>query len=151
MYTHQVKYNKPFFATALTEYGWTRTSGRLDIHWEVPSNIEKAKQSLDFVLSGCRCKTGCKTRICSCRKKARNCGPSCYCQFCTNHRHTGTNTSAHTDLLVDELVQQNSEDVYVDDSEDDLSEWQREEMDADDELNTLMHFVFGSDSGTEED
>ena len=48
-------------------------------------------------------------------------------------------------------MQQNSEDVYVDDSEDDLSEWQREEMDADDELNTLMHFVFGSDSGTEED
>ena len=28
------------------------------------------------------------------------------------------------DLVVDELVQQNSEDVYVDDSEDDLSEWQ---------------------------
>ena len=50
------------------------------------------------------------------------------------------------DLVVDELVQQNSEDVYVDDSEDDLSEWQREEMDADDELNTLMHFVFASDS-----
>ena len=47
-------------------------------------------------------------------------------------------------------MQQNSEDVYVDDSEDDLSEWQREEMDADEELNTLMHFVFGSDSGTED-
>ena len=38
---------------------------------------------------------------------------------------------------------------YVDDSEDDLSEWQREEMDPDEELNTLMHFVFASDSGTE--
>ena len=33
-----------------------------------------------------------------------------------------------SDLVVDELVQQNSEDVYVDDSEDDLSEWQWEEM-----------------------
>ena len=54
------------------------------------------------------------------------------------------------DLVVDELVQQNSEDVYVDDSEDDLSEWQREEMDPDEELNTLMHFVFASDSGTED-
>ena len=54
------------------------------------------------------------------------------------------------DLVVDELVQQNSEDVYVDDSEDDLSEWQREEMDPDEELNTLMHFVFASDSSTED-
>ena len=41
-------------------------------------------------------------------------------------------------------------DVYVDNSEDDLSEWQREEMDPDEELNTLMHFVFASDSGTED-
>ena len=47
-------------------------------------------------------------------------------------------------------MQQNSEDVYVDDSEDDLSEWQREEMDPDEELNTLMHSVFASDSGTED-
>ena len=38
----------------------------------------------------------------------------------------------------------------MDDSEDDLSEWQREEMDADEELNTLMHFVFAFDSGTED-
>ena len=40
----------------------------------------------------------------------------------------------------------------MDDSEDDLSEWQREEMDPDEELNTLMHFVFASasDSGTED-
>ena len=45
-------------------------------------------------------------------------------------------------------MQQNSEDVYVDDR--DLSEWQREEMDPDEELNTLMHFVFASDSGTED-
>ena len=35
-------------------------------------------------------------------------------------------------------MKQNSEDVYVDDSEDDLSEWQREEMDPDEELNTLV-------------
>ena len=121
------------------------------MEWEIPANIEKAKSSLDFVLSGCKCKTGCKTRICSCRKKERVCGPSCYCQFCTNHSHTHIATSEHVDLLVDELVQvQNDDDIYVDDSEDDLVEWQQEEMDADDELNTLMDFVFGSDSSPEE-
>ena len=121
------------------------------MEWEVPANIEKAKPSLDFVLSGCKCKTGCKTRICSCRKKERVCGPSCYCQCCTNHSHTHIATSEHVDLLVDELVQvQNDDDIYVDDSEDDLVEWQQEKMDTDDELNTLMDFVFGSDSSPEE-
>ena len=50
--------------------------------------------------------------------------------------HTHIATSEHVDLLVDELVQVLNEDIpYVDDSEDDLVEWQQE-MDADDELNT---------------
>ena len=121
------------------------------MEWEVPANIEKEKSSLDFVLSGCKCKSGCKTRICSCTKKERVCGPSCYCQFCTNHSHTHRATSEHVDLLVDELVQvQNDDDLYVDDSKDDLVEWQQEEMDADDELNTPMDFAFGSDSSPEE-
>ena len=62
-----------------------RENGKLEIHvdWEVTENMDKAKASLDFVLSGCKCKTGCKTRISSCRKE-RECGPSCCCHFCTN-------------------------------------------------------------------
>ena len=39
-----------------------------------------------------------------------------------------------------------NEDIYVDNSEDDLAEWQQEQMDNDEELCTLMEFVFGSDS-----
>lgn len=41
-------------------------------------------------------------------------------------------------------MQQDCEDIYVDDSKDDLSEWQREEMDANDEL------MLGSDSSPED-
>ena len=60
-----------------------------------------------------------------------------------NHNHTKKDTSSHIDLL-DELMQQDCEDIYVDDSKDDLSEWQREEMDANDEL------MLGSDSSPED-
>ena len=41
-------------------------------------------------------------------------------------------------------MQQDCEDIYVDDSKDDLSKWQREEMDANDEL------MLGSDSSPED-
>ena len=141
-----------FLFAAMTEYGWKRDNGRLEIHWEVTENIEKAKSSLDFILCGCKCKTGCKTRICSCRKKERQCGPSCYCQFCTNNRKTTqTNAPSHEiDLLVDELVQESDDGPYVDDSDDDLVEWRQEEMDDDEELRTLMEFVFGSESDKED-
>ena len=77
---------------------------------------------------------------------SETCGPSCCCQFCTNTNKSQTHTTTHTDLLVDELINDNSEEVYVDDSEDDLAEWQQEEMDHDEELHTLMDFVFGQES-----
>ena len=64
--------------------GQTIENGKLEIVWEVLENIQKAKASLDFVLTGCKCKTGCTTRICSCRKKELECAPSYSCQFCKN-------------------------------------------------------------------
>ena len=54
----------------------------------------------------------------------------------------------NTDLFVDELLHENEEN-YVDDSEDELDQWQQEQMDDDKELHTLMEFVFGSDSSDE--
>ena len=64
---------RPTRAPARTEYGWRKETGSLDIVWEVSA---KSKSSLDYFLAGCKCKTGCTTRKCSCRKKERQCGPS---------------------------------------------------------------------------
>ena len=89
---------------------------------------------------------------CSCRKKERECGPSCLCQFCNNlNKHGQSYTSSQeTDLVVQEIIQENTDDTYVDESEDDLDDWRSEEMDADEELHTLMEFVFGPDSDQED-
>ena len=57
----------------------------LDIVWEISENIAKSKASLNFFLDGCKCKTGCTTRIYSCGKNERSCGPSCSCHFCKNN------------------------------------------------------------------
>ena len=81
-HTHNTLWN--YVLAALTDYGWKRQNGKLQIEWEVPQNIAKSKSSIDFFLSGCKCKTGCSTRICSCKKKERKCGPSCSCHFCKN-------------------------------------------------------------------
>ena len=64
----------------MTEYGWKRENGRLQIVWEVPENIIKSVSTLDFFHSGCRCKTGCSTRICSC-KKTENVAPAAAASF----------------------------------------------------------------------
>ena len=49
-------------------------------------------------------------------------------------------------MLVDELLQEDEEAKYVEDSEDDLDEWQQQRMNDDEEFHTLMDFVFGPES-----
>lgn len=40
-------------------------------------------------MHGCKCKKGCSSSRCGCKKKLSYCGPGCYCINCTN---IGSNT-----------------------------------------------------------
>ena len=114
----------------------------------VPENIAKSKASIDSFLS--KCKTGCSTRICSCKRKERTCGPSCSCHFCKNIPNSLKETCiSETDLVVQDLITEPCEDVYLEESEDDLEDLRIEEMDKDKELKELMEFVFGPESDEE--
>ena len=136
------------FATP-TEYGWRREDGQLHVIWEDAKNVEKSMASIDF-LSGCKCKTGCATRICSCKKKGRHCGPSCTCCFCKNTKQSAKETCRHeTDLVVEDFLEEHNDEIYVDDSDDDLDHFRSEEMNKDEELRALMEFVFGDSSDEE--
>ncbi len=138
----------------MAEYGWTRKEGKLQVIWEVEENVRRSKANLEFVLGGCKCKQGCSTRRCSCKKKDSLCGPGCQCRNCTN---TTVNTTSQGELLNSVEVQhlleeerndENADDSdmeYVDTSDDDLDEIREEIMD-DEELNEIMHDVFGEDS-----
>ena len=142
LYTYVYMYITCTFIS-VTATTWRRENGKLEIEREVQENREKAKMSLHFALKGCKCKTGCK-------KKERQCGLSSYCQFCNNlntQRHTCPD---ETDLVVQELLEENNADTYTDDSDDGLEDWRREEMDDDEELRTLMEFAFGSESDQED-
>ena len=48
------------------------------------------------------------------------------------------------------LLEEYHEDVYVDESDDDLEELRAEEMDKDEELQDLMDFVFGPETEDED-
>ena len=69
--------SKNISTPGLEDYGWTRKRGQLEIEWETEENIKKLKDKVDFVMNGCRCKTGCASNRCKCRKSMRVCGPGC--------------------------------------------------------------------------
>ena len=54
------------------------------IDWEAPDTRQRIQTTLDFLNKGCTCKTGCKTKRCSCVKKERKCGAGCECKGCVN-------------------------------------------------------------------
>ncbi len=42
------------------------------------------KETIDYLMKGCSCKTGCQSQRCGCRKNNHNCGPGCQRHNCTN-------------------------------------------------------------------
>ena len=64
--------------------GWIKSDNQYSIDWEAAETKQKIQATLDFLNKGCTCKTGCKTKRCSCQKKERECGAGCECKGCTN-------------------------------------------------------------------
>ena len=65
-------------------YGWKLVDGKLAIDWDSAQNITRIQQRVTMLTKGCKCKTGCGSSRCGCRKKGRNCLEGCSCQHCTN-------------------------------------------------------------------
>ena len=65
--------------------GWLLlTDGKYIIDWEDPNFISKTERNITYLIKGCRCKGGCKTNRCGCKKQGSHCGPGCECHECTN-------------------------------------------------------------------
>ena len=105
---------------ALTEYGWVRheSTGILDVTWDTSDNITAVQRRVEHALKGCKCKTGCATRRCTCMKEGRSCGPGCQCVHCTNSATCPpVNTELHNLEIEDEKqMSDDSTDTSSDDT-----------------------------------
>ena len=66
------------------ESGWLLNNGDYVIDWEEPEKQVSVTQSLNQIMNGCKCKTGCSTARCRCKKANTFCSPGCYCINCCN-------------------------------------------------------------------
>ena len=109
-----------YLLTDLKDYGWIRVDGQLQVVWDTPENTLKVKERLDFALSGCKCKTGCKTRRCKCLKSGKTCGPGCECVSCDNSPHSAFSSPPDNKELSDSDSDTSSS---VADSDNSISLW----------------------------
>lgn len=95
---------------------------KIKIVWDTKQNMEAIRNQVLVLTSGCKCKTGCTSEWCSCRKKQQQCTEGCQCLNCTNI--TDTDTNDKWELAAEEP----NEDIDVDE---------------------LMDWVFGNDTDSE--
>ena len=130
-------------STDLSDYGWCRENDHLQVVWDAPDNVQRVQRTVDFLTQGCRCKTGCTTHRCKCRREnIMQCGPSCHCVNCKN---IPTYVTQHADTE-QELEEELQEDMrqHNDQTDSEVSENGSESSDEEDRLN-------GSESSDEED
>ena len=64
-----ITHNIIYFVGLLVRLG---ESGHLQIMDEEEEHVTRAKERINYVLSGCKCKTGCNSNCYKCRKVGRN-------------------------------------------------------------------------------
>ena len=109
----------------LTDFGWNVTDESLTFDWDSENNMEAVRQRVVQLLKGCKCKTGCTTSRCGCRKKGKQCSEGCECTNCSNTQTVINNSQ-------DSLIEVSLEESFTENREQFL-----------DEVDEIMDYVFG--------
>ena len=80
--------HKEMVLEPISNFGWSVTSDILKVLWDTEENIQRVQERGSSLLKGCKCATGCTTRVCGCRKKATKCNAGCQCTNCKNQGET---------------------------------------------------------------
>lgn len=104
--------------------GWIQPDPKtLSIDWDSKNNIQHIRSRVALITKGCKCRTGCRTGRCGCKKKGRECNVGCTCENCCNSQLT---SNTHVDLEVLETIESTLTD-----------------SDLEDEVDEIMYRVFG--------
>ena len=107
------------------------------IVWESPENLQQVQRTVEYLIQGCKCKTGCIIRRCKCKKQTIQCGPSCHCINCNNTPSFASQTEQELQAEIDEEVQQDDQT----DSEDTSDKEMSSDEESVDELNREVNMI----------
>ena len=68
----------------ITAYGWRLENDTLRVIWDTEENMRSVRERVGALLCGCKCMTGCKSRVCGCKRKDTKCTEGCQCTNCEN-------------------------------------------------------------------
>ena len=98
--------------------GWTLTDAELEIVW---MTRQPAPQSLLECVE-CKCKTGCTTMRCSCRKADLKCTDLCSCSDCQNTAHEDQDKEEDDEEVEDNDMVRSDDEEQLEDSVSDFGD-----------------------------
>lgn len=105
---------------ALTSHGWKLAlDDSVEVVWDTDESMQHIKQLIVSLTTGCRCKSGCKTRRCKCVKDGASCSASCKCLGCVNK--TPNLSPQPPDVTGEQLQVAQGEDISTADESDGYS------------------------------
>ena len=109
---------------SLTDFGWSITHDSiLTVDWDSSENQEAIKGRVLLFTKGCKCKTGCATGRCACKKKGHNCTEGCSCLNCLNLPNAAMDTrECTTNNIEDRTIEWSSDSDQSDDEESDIEQ-----------------------------
>ena len=120
----------------LTCHGWHIHEDNLTIDWDSVENIKAIRERVSLLTKGCKCKTGCTTGRCGCKKKGRQSFVGCMCTNCSNLSNEQQTVHSQKDTAIAEIALEEVVLVERPQLEDTVAE-------------ELMDWVFGEVESTE--
>ena len=107
----------------ITENGWTIKNTKLCVVWDREENMQLVRERVNLLLRGCKCVTGCKNRVCGCKRKNSNCTGGCQCINCDNEVSPAEESDELSVIALEEEVQSSGNSYLNEDEEDEFAEF----------------------------
>ncbi len=134
----------------MSDYGWYRENGQLKIKWDTDENITKVEKHIAYLTKGCKCKTGCSTRRCGCKKVNMQCGPSCQCVNCQNINLQCTQSTEEQIEILQEILDEGEDGEHDIEQNSEIEEQEEEDYNLS-EIAYLMEEIFGTSMEKQEE
>ena len=107
----------------ITENDWTTENTKLCVVWDTEENMQLVRERVNLLLRGCKCVTGCKNRVCGCKRKNSNCTEGCQCINCDNEVSPAEESDELSVIALEEEVQSSGNSYLNEDEEDEFAEF----------------------------
>lgn len=133
----------------LLSYGWQKKNDKLEIVWDSQENLQQVQKTVEYLTKGCKCRTGCSTFCCRCKKQSLQCGPTCHCTNCKNtSRYVTQNEETEQEIqqeIHEEVANEDENDFVLEGSTDEESGMDKSDRldELNQEVDQMMEEIFG--------